>query len=118
MEAEYIALSSAMRVFIPVRRLYFEVLHTLSLPIDEKSFISTVWEDNQAALLLANSNDPPRLTPRSKHIAIKYHWFRSHLSPNSIVVRHVSTNDQMADILTKPLARTKFEAARKLIMGW
>jgi len=39
---------------------------------DPKSTVSTVWEDNQAAITLANM-ELPRMTPRSKNIAVKYH---------------------------------------------
>ena len=42
------------------------------------STISTVCEDNRAVKILATT-DPPYLMPRSKHIAIRYHWFCSHV---------------------------------------
>ncbi len=45
-----------------------------SLPIDQRSTISRIFEDNQPALTPA-VQDPPRLTPRSKHIAVKYPCF-------------------------------------------
>ena len=117
MEAEYIALSTAMRALIPLRQIHSALGLAFGLNWDERSNVSIVWEDNQAAKILA-SNDPPRMTPRSKHIAIKYHWFRSHLSPNRIEVKYIPTNSQKADILTKPLARLKHVEARRLLMGW
>jgi hypothetical protein len=116
-EAEYIALSTAMRVLVPLRETLGELSNALRLPTTKESEISTVFEDNQAAIILA-STDPPRMTPRSKHIAVKYHWFRSHLKKGEIVITHVGTDDQLADILTKPLTRNKFESARKKIIGW
>lgn len=117
MEAEYIALSTAMRALLPMRRIQQSLCHAFSITQTERSQISIVWEDNRAAKILA-SNDPPRMTPRSKHIAIKYHWFRSHLSPNSIEIRYIQTSKQKADILTKPLQKQKFQTARELLMGW
>jgi hypothetical protein len=116
MEAEYIALSTAMRAFLPLKHVLNELVKAFELKIDTSSTISTVFEDNQPALTLA-TQDPPRLTPRSKHIAVKYHWFRSHIGPD-LQLKYISTNDQLADILTKPLPRIKFEAARKRLMGW
>ena len=74
MEAEYVALSASMRTLIPLQRKLWEICGALEVPLDDQSLLSTVWEDNQAALGLATS-DPPCLTPRSKHLAIKYHWF-------------------------------------------
>jgi hypothetical protein len=117
MEAEYVALSTAMRTLIPLRRKLAEMCKALNLHVDKKSLLSTVWEDNQAAQSLATA-DPPRLTPRSKHLAIKYHWFRSKLKAGQMEVKHIPSAENLADILTKPLSREVFERLRKLIMGW
>jgi hypothetical protein len=116
MEAEYIALSTAMRSFVPLRRVLGDLTTSLGVKVEPDSEISTVFEDNQAALTLA-TQDPPRMTPRSKHIAVKYHWFRDHLS-STLKVKYVDTVNQLADILTKPLTPLKFSAARRKLMGW
>eukprot|EP00957_Ditylum_brightwellii_P114984 8769989-Ditylum_brightwellii.AAC.1 len=76
MEAEYIALAHSMRELIPTKWLMDELAEALSLEITGERMFSTVWEDNNGALILAN-NLLPRMTPRSKHISVKYHWFRS-----------------------------------------
>ena len=117
MEAEYIALSTAMRSLIPMRRINQTILNTYGRQTDRKSNISVVYEDNQATLTLATT-DPPRLTPRSKHIAIKYHWFRSHIIAGEVEMVYLQTDQQRADILTKPLTEIKFKVGRKMIMGW
>ena len=111
------ALSASMRVLIPLKQLYKEVFEKLSLPIKEETFIATVWEDNQAALALATATNPPQIVPRAKHIAVIYHWFRSHLN-KLLTVRYIASKEQLADILTKPLAKQKFEDAQKQLMGW
>jgi hypothetical protein len=57
------------------------------------------------ALALANM-ELPRTTPRSKHYATRYHWFRSFLNDDGdggYEVIKVASADQMADILTKAL---------------
>jgi Reverse transcriptase (RNA-dependent DNA polymerase) len=84
MEAEYNALSFAMRSVLPFQRTVKAIAHGIGLD-DERAthFKTTVWEDNAGALTLANM-EPGRITPRSKHYAIKYHWFRSHLKPNKV----------------------------------
>ena len=117
MEAEYIALSTAMRALLPMRRLHSSIAKAFNLPLDPKSQVSTVWEDNQAAQTLATI-DPPRLTPRSKHIAVKYHWFWSHLEKGVIEMKYIESKSQKADILTKPLTHDKHQTARLLTMGW
>jgi histone deacetylase 1/2 len=116
MESEYIALSTAMRSLIPLRILHKQITEAMQLPMELTSTISTVFEDNRAAEILATKT-PPRLTPRSKHIAVKYHWFREQLS-NELQIKAISTDNQKADIFTKALPRVKFEKARQLIMGW
>jgi hypothetical protein len=40
---------------------------------------------------------------RTKHIDIRYHFLRDHTIKGDIVISHVETNDQLADIFTKPL---------------
>jgi hypothetical protein len=40
-------------------------------------------EDNDGALMLGKL-EPWPMTPCSKHYAIKYHWFREHISPQNI----------------------------------
>jgi hypothetical protein len=118
MEAEYSALSTAMRDLLPFKHLVETVVKTMNFGrVESITFQTTVWEDNAGALTLANL-DPGRMTPRSKHYAVKYHWFRSHLKPNNIKVMKIETNKQKADILTKGLRATKFVEIRKLLCGW
>ena len=58
------------------------------------------------------------MTPRSKHYAIKYHWFRTQLEPNNIVIKSIDSVEQLADMFTKGLRRVLFEACRLKSMGW
>jgi hypothetical protein len=118
MEAEYNALSVAMRSVLPFQSLVHSVTKGIGMDGDNlTTFKTTVWEDNAGALQLANL-EPGRITPRSKHYAIKYHWFRSHLKPNKIEICKVEPSLQKADILTKGLTKDKFESIRKLLCGW
>ena len=118
MEAEYNALSLCMRAVLPFQRILNKILISIGI-IDEKiiKFKTTIWEDNVGALTLARL-EPGQMTPRSKHYAIKYHWFRSHLKPNKIELHKVDTKEQKADILTKGLRKDLFERIRKLLCGW
>ena len=117
MESEYIALSLAMRELVGPRTLFDEVKEILQLPGETKTTISRVFEDNEAARKLASST-MPKLTPRSKHIAVKYHWFREKLEPLNIVILSIDTKEQLADIFTKGLTQKEFESKRKLVSGW
>ena len=118
MEAEYNALSLCMRAVLPFIRTFKKILSGLGIERSKSmEFKTTVWEDNVGALTLARL-EPGQMTPRSKHYAVKYHWFRSKLKPNGIIIEKIDTKDQKADILTKGLRKDLFERIRKLFCGW
>ena len=121
MESEYIALSTAMRSLVYMRALLLELCSKFDLAyIDKISTISTVFEDNRAAKILATT-DPPRLTPRSKSLAVKYHWFRSHLGVKNncgIIIEDVASSLNKADFLTKALSRDLYRTNRLSVCGW
>ena len=118
MESEYISLSMAMRSLIYLRGLLFELDSIFDIQLGDRiSTLSTVFEDNTPALTLATT-DPPRMTPRSKSLAVKCHWFRSKLSPTDIVIKYINTFDNVADIFTKALPFETFARHRKTLCGW
>jgi len=69
--------------------------------------------DSKSALALAKN---PVFHEKSKHIRIKYHFLRSCLEDGTIKAEHVSTTDQLADILTKSLGKAKFQEMRGRIV--
>ena len=67
MEAEYVALSTTLRDFIPKMELIMELCKSLGLDYDKVAKIkSTVWEDNAGCQNLANL-EILLMTPRSRH---------------------------------------------------
>ena len=52
---------------------------------------------------------------RSKHIDIRYHFIRSCVERGEILIKHISTGEQRADILTKAMSTVKFERMRDLL---
>jgi hypothetical protein len=52
------------------------------------------------------------LHDRSKHIEICYHYIRDMVQRGSLKLQYISMNEQVADVLTKPLSRVKFEYFR------
>jgi hypothetical protein len=118
MESEYIALSTAMRSLVHLRALLFEIGQHHNVSVKQRmSTISTVFEDNQACHILATT-DPPRLTPRSKSLDIKYHWFCMHLNTDTIIIKDIPTSDQKGDGFTKWLAYPRFLLFCKSVCGW
>jgi hypothetical protein len=118
MEAEYIALSTACRDLFPLMDKLVEITTILSLPFVAGSNMHIrIHEDNAGALVLGNL-EPRRMTPRSKHYAVKYHWFREHLSPRNIELVKIASENQLGDIFTKGLGGTAFKRMRQQLMGW
>jgi hypothetical protein len=78
---------------------------------------STVFEDNSGVISTVTAI---RMTSRTKHIAMKYHFFKSHINNKSgISVSKIDTDLQKAYIFTKGLvAPQKFAEIRKLLCGW
>jgi hypothetical protein len=120
MEAEYISISSACRDLFPVVAMIRELSRTVGLNDDFVSKIHVkIHEDNVGALTLGKL-EPRRMTPRSKHYAIKYHWFREHVADPAmrITLVKIDTKNQLGDIFTKGLTKDSFERLRFMLMGW
>jgi hypothetical protein len=120
MEAEYVALSTACKDLIPIIALVKELRRAVGLPEEVTTNLHTkVHEDNVGALTLAKL-EPARMTPRSKHYAIKYHWFREYVSKptNQVTIVKIETANQLGDIFTKGLTKVTFVHLRRMLMGW
>jgi hypothetical protein len=61
--------------------------------------------DNESAIKLANNLVQHS---RTKHIDIRHHFLRDPEAKGDIELFHVSTENQLADIFTKPLDETRF----------
>jgi hypothetical protein len=84
MEAEYVALSTSCRDLFPLIDITNELCTALKVKMqtDTQMHIK-IHEDNVGALTLGKL-EPRRMTPRSKHYAVKYHWFWEHIGPPEI----------------------------------
>ena len=47
--------------------------------------------------------------PKTKHIAIKYHYVRELVEDKEVKMEYINTKEQTADIFTKPLPKDAFE---------
>ena len=117
LHAEYVALSQSLRDLLPIKELVIELLGGMGVDSRRLKFISksTIYEDNNGAIRVATC---PKLTPTSKFIAVKYHWFRQHVESGSFHIVKVESSKQLADIFTKGLQGEKFLAIRMLLCGW
>eukprot|EP00253_Pinus_taeda_P010899 PITA_10899 len=67
--------------------------------------LTVIYCDNQSCVKQTKN---PLFHGKSKHIKIKYHFIRDMVQKGAVKLQYVSTNEQIADILTKPLSRVKF----------
>jgi hypothetical protein len=114
-ESEYVALSEAFRVLLPLMDLLEEAVHQgFPVELGPPTIRYKAFEDNLGALQLARL---PKMRPRTRHINVKYHHFREAVAKGRITIEHVSTTNQLAETLTKNLPRDLFVRLRKAIMG-
>jgi hypothetical protein len=125
-EAEYVALSEAVKESIWINRLLREIkTRTVekyefdeisyhneetraqwepNLLLAPKSTIPAqiIYADNQSCIRISEN---PRDHARTKHIDIRYHFVRHAVYNGLVIVKHVPTTEMTADILTKSLPR-------------
>jgi hypothetical protein len=101
-EAEYIVACSASCEAIWLRKL-------LTGLFDLEMESTMILCDNQSCI---NMTENPLFHDKSKHIEIRYHYIRDMVQRGAIKLQYVNTDEQVADVLTKPLSRVKFEHFR------
>ena len=115
-EAEYISLSESLRSAIPLMNLLNEIkAHGHDIVSQTPRVHCKAFEDNSGALELARL---PKIRPRTKHINLVYHHFKDHVRKGLISIYPIDTNNQIADIFTKPLPQNSFLKHRKLLLKW
>ena len=102
-EAEYVALSAATQEAVWLRRLLTSLKAIPNGP-------TVLMEDNQGAIAIAKN---PIAHARTKHIDIRYHYIRETVQEGFVELHYCPTEKMIADILTKPLPRGRFETLRE-----
>ncbi|KAJ9545199.1 hypothetical protein OSB04_024906 [Centaurea solstitialis] len=100
-EAEYIAASDAAKEAVWLRSFIkdLRVVASISRPID-------IYCDNSGAVAQAKE---PREHHKSRHVLRKYHLIREIIGRGDVRICKIPTDENVADPLTKPLARAKHE---------
>jgi hypothetical protein len=96
-EAEYVAAVSAGQEILWLHHLFTELGFQFKSP-------STLHIDNQSAISVAKNPDHHG---RVKHLDLKFYWLRDEVEKGIIHVKHVPTDVDPADILTKALSCPK-----------
>lgn len=94
-EAEYMASSEAVRQALWLKRLLEDLGHPVNGPLP-------ILNDNNAAINLSKN---PIDHNNQKHIDMKIHSCREHVEKKNVSIDYVSSEDNLADPLTKPPGR-------------
>jgi hypothetical protein len=104
-EAEYIGVYEGGKQAKWMTSWYNELDQFYNLPV-------TVYCDNEAAVTLAkNANGHSKI----KHISMKAHWIQEIVDMKEVLVKGISTEDNIADIFTKALHCPKHEKFVKMM---
>ena len=114
-ESEYIELSQSLRDALPLAELLKELQLVIHKTDKSPEIHCSVFEDKLGCIYLVKT---PRMRPRTKHIALKYHHFREQVKRGLATVHYVDTKEQVADIFTKGLPDSQFLYLRKLLTGF
>ncbi|XP_021775485.1 uncharacterized protein LOC110739327 [Chenopodium quinoa] len=96
-ETEYRTVASATTEILWIRNLFQEL--GLTLPT------TPIYCDNAGATYVSAN---PVFHSKMKHLGLDYHFVRENVQSGKLRVSYISTNDQLADALTKPLPRTTY----------
>jgi hypothetical protein len=101
-EFEYIAAATCCtQVLWMIQTLAdLEVKYTTPIPIHC---------DNTSAISVSKNHV---FHSKSKHIPIKYHFLREHVTNTIVSLHYIPSKDQIVDIFTKPLTKYQFEYLR------
>lgn len=102
-EAEYMATTQAAKEAIWLRQLMTDIGC-----VQEKTM--TIMSDNQGSIALAKN---PKHHSRTKHIDVQHHFIREKVDMEEIELRYCPTEDMVADVLTKALAKDRHERLRR-----
>ena len=107
-EAEYVGLTYAITYAVWIMQFLDEIDYPYEKPV-------VIYADNQAAIAIAsNASSNHRYT---KHIDIKYKYCKEIVRKGEISVIYLSTDENLADIFTKALAKKKFVRFRDELLN-
>ena len=102
-----VALSTVEAKYVTSRSASFEEMWRRKLLSDLFDLkLDATCIDNQSCVKLSEN---PVFHDNSKHIEIKYHYIRDMVQRGVVELQYVAIEEQIADVLTNPLARLRFE---------
>lgn len=101
-EAEYRSLANTAAEVLWIQSLLAELKVPFQTP--------TLYCDNLSTVALSHN---PVLHNKTKHMELDIFFLREKVLSKSIIVQHLPAQDQIADLLTKPLSAQIFASERK-----
>jgi hypothetical protein len=77
---------------------------------------ATIFQDNMSTIAMIKNGKSK--SDRTRHMNVRYFWTKERVEKGDIEIVYLSTDDMVADILTKPLQGDKFIALRQLLLNW
>jgi hypothetical protein len=115
-ESEYVGLSKSLRIAIVMMNLLNEFkAFGIDLPVTNPTVFCKLFEDNAGELYLAKVS---KMRPCTRHIHQKYHHFCEWVTSGLIAILPIDTEEQPADLMTKPLDLVLFLKHQLAVMGW
>jgi hypothetical protein len=96
-EAEYVVAASCCSQLL-------WITYTMSDFAEEYTHVPLQCDSTSAISVAKN----PVLHSKTKHIKVRYHFLRDNVEKGKIALIHVPTQDQLANIFTKPLDQATF----------
>ena len=106
-ESEFMALAATAQEAVYLNQLLIDLTQKSHEPV-------FIQGDNQGAIAMVRN---PIKHDRSKHIDVKYNFVRDYVMKNKINISYISTDKNIADIMTKPCPKMKFENFGKYLFG-
>ena len=103
-EAEYVAATSAACQAVWIRRIMIDLMQ-------DQEGATKIYCDNNSIIELSKNQV---FHKRSKHIDTRYHFIRELINNGEIYIEFSKSENQFADIFTKPLAKEIFKHLRKV----
>ena len=102
-EEKCFAAFSASGKVVWLKRIFSELF-------DIQLDVTCIFCNNPSCFSLTEN---PVFHNKSKHIKIKFHYIREMVHIGAVKLQYVETNEQIVDVLTKPLARVNSKYFRE-----
>ena len=107
-EAELIGVADAMPQIIHLRDFLIQQGYLIGPAI--------MYQDNMSTIQLIKNGRSN--SDRSRHINIRFFFAKDRVDQGELVLKHMPTDQMIADILTKPLQGEKFRTLRAKLLNW